>query len=117
MADRLGISSQLLGQYESGKRIPKTTFFLKWKDVFKEDLMIPKIEAFASYEDEAVKISNRASLEKSIENLTENELRMTSVIEKIVDLLREQYQRDIKPLVKPGDGVIPLEKGKEKTSR
>ncbi|MES2620199.1 MAG: S24 family peptidase [Bacteroidota bacterium] len=38
-AERLEISSQLLGQYESGKRIPKTQFFLKWKEVFGDDLL------------------------------------------------------------------------------
>jgi len=39
MAELLGISSQLLGMYESGKRNPKIEFHQKWKDVFKEDLL------------------------------------------------------------------------------
>jgi transcriptional regulator with XRE-family HTH domain len=38
VARQLGISSQLLGQYESGRQQPKTEFILKWKNVFGEDL-------------------------------------------------------------------------------
>ncbi len=39
MADELGISSQLYGQYETGKKKPVTTFFLKWKQKFGIDLL------------------------------------------------------------------------------
>lgn len=39
MADKLGISPQLLGQYESEKRHPKTQFYLKFKEVFGINLM------------------------------------------------------------------------------
>lgn len=48
-AKKLGISSQLLGQYESASRLPKTGFFLKWKQVFGEDLM-KQIETNVSHE-------------------------------------------------------------------
>ena len=38
VAKKLGISSQLLGQYEQGRQEPKIEFFEKWKNVFGEDL-------------------------------------------------------------------------------
>lgn len=38
-ADKLGISSQLLGQYERGQKSPKGPFFIKWKATFGEDLL------------------------------------------------------------------------------
>jgi transcriptional regulator with XRE-family HTH domain len=39
MAAKLGISDQLLGLYERGERNPKTKFYLKWKEVFNDDLL------------------------------------------------------------------------------
>jgi predicted transcriptional regulator len=39
VARKLGISSQLLGQYMDGRQKPKADFYLKWKSVFGEDLM------------------------------------------------------------------------------
>lgn len=39
VARKLGISSQLLGQYMDGRQKPKPEFYIKWKDAFKEDLL------------------------------------------------------------------------------
>lgn len=39
MARRLGISSQLYGQYENDDKKPKADFFIKWKEVFNETLL------------------------------------------------------------------------------
>ncbi|MGN6437232.1 MAG: helix-turn-helix domain-containing protein [Agriterribacter sp.] len=39
LARRLGISSQLIGHYESGRSKPKAEFYLKWKNEFGEDLL------------------------------------------------------------------------------
>lgn len=39
MARKLGISSQLLGQYVSGGRKPGGDFFIKWRQVFGDDLV------------------------------------------------------------------------------
>lgn len=39
VAKKLGISSQLLGQYEQGRQKPKLEFYKKWKEVFGEDLL------------------------------------------------------------------------------
>lgn len=39
IARKLGISSQLLGQYEKGPKEPKLAFYVKWWENFKEDLL------------------------------------------------------------------------------
>jgi phage repressor protein C with HTH and peptisase S24 domain len=39
IARKLGISSQLLGQYIAGRHKPKADFYIKWKTVFGEDLL------------------------------------------------------------------------------
>lgn len=39
IARQLGVSSQLLGQYERGRHKPKPEFYIKWKEVFGEDLL------------------------------------------------------------------------------
>lgn len=38
VAKKIGISSQLLGQYENGRQEPKIGFFEKWLTVFNEDI-------------------------------------------------------------------------------
>lgn len=38
VAEKIGISSQLLGQYEQGRQEPKVGFYDKWKEVFNEDI-------------------------------------------------------------------------------
>lgn len=50
VAKKIGIKSQLLGQYENGKRNPKVNFYNKWKDVFGEDLQAMIREANVSHE-------------------------------------------------------------------
>lgn len=35
---KLGISSQLLGQYEQGRQKPKSSFFTKWEKVYGENI-------------------------------------------------------------------------------
>lgn len=39
VARKLGISSQLLGQYMDGRQKPKADFYVKWKNAFKEDIL------------------------------------------------------------------------------
>lgn len=39
VARRLGISSQLLGQYMNGRQKPGADFYIRWKNTFKEDLL------------------------------------------------------------------------------
>lgn len=50
VAEKLGISSQLLGQYERGERNPKLGFYKKWEQVFGQDLLALKDEANVSRE-------------------------------------------------------------------
>lgn len=38
-ADKLGTSGTLIGYYENGRNTPKANFFVKWKEVFGEDLL------------------------------------------------------------------------------
>lgn len=38
VSEKIGISSQLLGQYEAGRQKPKIDFFEKWEEVFGEDI-------------------------------------------------------------------------------
>lgn len=38
IADKLGISQSLLGQYEKGKRNPKVDFYNKWHSIFGENI-------------------------------------------------------------------------------
>lgn len=58
VARKLQISSQLLGQYISGKHKPKSDFYLKWKEVFKEDLL-NKVERNVSEVQEPLPIYNQ----------------------------------------------------------
>ncbi|HVZ95414.1 MAG TPA: helix-turn-helix domain-containing protein [Chitinophagaceae bacterium] len=44
MARKLGISSQLYGNYEDGTHEPKIEFYKKWKEVFNQDLLSIKID-------------------------------------------------------------------------
>ena len=37
VAEKLGISPQLMGQYLKGRQNPKTDFWVKWHDVFGDD--------------------------------------------------------------------------------
>ncbi len=56
VAKKLDIPSQLLGQYEKGKRKPKQGFYDKWLEVFNQDLQAllkhPSNEANVSHETE-----------------------------------------------------------------
>jgi transcriptional regulator with XRE-family HTH domain len=38
IAKKLGISAQRLGQYLAGRQKPKLDFYIKWKEVFGEDI-------------------------------------------------------------------------------
>lgn len=94
-ARKLGVSSQLLGQYESGARLPKTNFFLKWKQVFGEDLL-KQIETNVSHEtqNEEAPVINRGSLERTLENMSEDKIRSTAIIERLVALLERSFNSD-----------------------
>lgn len=92
VARKLGISSQLLGQYMNGRHKPKPEFYIKWKEVFKEDLM-QAIETNVSHETKTEDIqpqqkdASRERLERTLENLSEDKIRSTAIMERLVALL------------------------------
>lgn len=63
--------------------------------------------------------SARTSLERTLENLSEDKLKSTAIIERLVSLLEKQLGENTGPfLVPPGTpGTIPINKKQEKTSR
>jgi transcriptional regulator with XRE-family HTH domain len=67
VAEKLGIKSQLLGQYEKGKRNPKLAFYQKWKAVFGEDLQA-LTEANVSFETKKGTYVETPSNKKEMEN-------------------------------------------------
>jgi transcriptional regulator with XRE-family HTH domain len=95
----MGISSQLLGQYESGKRIPKTQFFLKWKSVFGDDLL-KEIEANASavgktlqgpvLEPDQPKTATLDDLTESTKKLSESNLINAKNIDRLITMLEKK---------------------------
>jgi transcriptional regulator with XRE-family HTH domain len=52
VAKRIGISPQLLGQYEQGRQLPKIDFYKKWKTAYGEDLIEMIGETNVSHETE-----------------------------------------------------------------
>lgn len=80
IARQLGISSQLYGHYEDQKRTPKGDFFLKWREVFGEDLL----EKIVSNEDES------AYPAASHQTLAETALINARSIDRLSDIVAEQ---------------------------
>lgn len=120
MAERLGISSQLLGQYEQGKRTPKTSFFLKWKEVFKEDLL-KDVEANVSRETQKdydqgdpTPMNAIHSLAESTNKLSDSNLINARNIERLIALLEMRLvtAANINPELAPRGtpGTIPITK-------
>jgi transcriptional regulator with XRE-family HTH domain len=131
IARQLEISSQLYGQYEDDKRSPGGDFFIRWKQKFGQDLT-EAIVSHGTHEvtetDTEMDHESRRSLEKTLENLSEDKIRSTAIIERLVTMLERQFssgalpkthQEDFGPehnKVSPGFGsVVPSGKGaKEK---
>lgn len=44
MSRKLGVSSQLYNNYEKGVHNPKVEFYIKWKNLFNQDLMSINID-------------------------------------------------------------------------
>lgn len=81
MAVKLGISSQLLGMYISGTRTPKTEFYLKWEEAFKENIYKTFVsksaqlaEPKASYTETKRKLKNVTDKNVTDKNLTDKML-------------------------------------------
>jgi transcriptional regulator with XRE-family HTH domain len=90
VARKLNISSQLLGQYMNGRHKPKLDFYIKWKEVFNEDLL-QVVETNVSHEtnaeDNRPPDPSRERLERTLENMSEDKIRSTAIMERLVALL------------------------------
>lgn len=102
IARQLGISSQLYGQYEDDKRSPGGDFFINWKLKFGQDLT----EAIVSHEtkenDSIMDQESRRSLEKTLENLSEDKIRSTAIVERLVTMIEKQFKTMGPELPPPG---------------
>lgn len=94
LARQLGISSQLLGQYETGKRLPKANFILKWKEVTEQDLL-KQNEANVSRETHAATNVDEPDLRIAIRELSEAnnrhsvvDDRNSRIIEELIGMLK-----------------------------
>lgn len=76
VASKIGISSQLLGQYERGERNPKLPFFRKWKEVYNEDLQSLMDEAKVS-----IKAINNTPVDKPSDNKETSEEVYRNIVE------------------------------------
>lgn len=56
MSKLLGISSQRLGYYETGRNKPKIDFLERWKSVFNEDLIVTNVTQISYKEQESENI-------------------------------------------------------------
>lgn len=88
MARQLDISSQLYGQYENNQKVPGGEFFMKWREVFNEDLLSVS-ETKVSHGTKTPE--ERLSLERSIENMTIDKLKTTAIMERLVMMLEKQF--------------------------
>lgn len=95
VAKELGIRSQLLGQYENGKRNPKHAFYKKWKELYNEDLEAMTDEANDSRETKKPTREQKGPTIKE-KPLGDPEVYRTIVEGKTEYLLvpRIQYQKD-----------------------
>jgi transcriptional regulator with XRE-family HTH domain len=83
MARALRVSSQLYGQYESGKKKPGAELFINWKQHFKTDLLETKVSHETPEETFETTNESRRSLEKTIEYLSRDKIKTTDLIDKI----------------------------------
>lgn len=95
---RLGnVSGQLIGQYIQGRQKPKEDFFKKWEAAYGENIR-HAFETNVSYEaEEATNVrigydmESRRTLERTLENLSEDKKRSTAIIERLVTLLERSF--------------------------
>jgi transcriptional regulator with XRE-family HTH domain len=57
MAEKIGITSQLYGMYETGERNPKHSFYEKWQDTFGFDIKVEETETLKNPETIVSKIT------------------------------------------------------------
>lgn len=93
----IGVSSQLYGQYEDGKKTPGVDFYKKWKAKIGSDLfetVVSNETPKQAMQEPKVDYEAKLSLERSLENLTVDKLRSTAIIERLVTLLEIQMKSE-----------------------
>lgn len=93
MAKELDISSQLYGQYETGKKKPGVDFFIKWRQKFNTDLMSNETKV------------SKEPLEVAIENLSISKVIDSRNMERLILLLEAKLG------VKPDMSMFPTPGG------
>jgi transcriptional regulator with XRE-family HTH domain len=115
LSTETGIPRSRIAKWEEGKGNPKADDFTTLDGFFKKRLreLVPKpvkgnqpaqLSEEAQNDNTLSSINtdeNKVSLEKSIENLTQNELRTTAIIERLVALLEKKNTEPMK-LPEPG---------------
>lgn len=91
VAQDLKISKQTLFQYFQSQQLEVSTK-KKFEDYFGKKIFSELPQVQKELQEPAIVYEGKSSLEKSIENLTQNELRTTAIIERLVNLLEQQYQ-------------------------
>lgn len=92
IANDLKISKQTLFQYFQSQQLEVSTK-KKFEDYFGVKIFsqLPHLQE-SEVQEQAMHYEHKSSLERSIENLTANELRTTAIIERLVSLLEQSYQ-------------------------
>lgn len=90
IAAKLGISSQLYGQYELGSKKPKADFFIKWRKIFGEDLLA-QTETNVSHETKDSSSTTPDYSKEYIELLKEDRKLLSEIIQaNLTELLKAQ---------------------------
>lgn len=119
VARRLGISSQLLGQYISGRHKPKADFYTSWKKVFGDDLL-KEIEGNVSSDPLSIEAKPEPGhLQVALKELSEATNRHSKIdevnaknMERLLNILEKVYGIERRPeqpvmdLPEPGGEMV-----------
>lgn len=110
IAGRIGYNRSYISQ---AKKTDSEKLYKALEKEFRQELENITIQ------EQAPAYDARTSLERTLENLSEDKLKSTAIIERLVSLLEKQLGENTGPfLVPPGTpGTIPINKKQEKTSR
>lgn len=93
VAEKLGISSQLLGQYTNGRQKPKADFYIKWKNTFGEDILMI-VEAKSSGGD-----GQKIAIDYDYQSMAKDLLQLKALVKMLknrnAELEAKIYSRDL----------------------
>jgi transcriptional regulator with XRE-family HTH domain len=90
VADKLGISSQLLGQYTNGRQKPKPDFYIKWKNAFGEDILT--LIELKGAEDKKITIDYE--IESMVKDLLQVKAQVKTLLNHIARLEAREYKME-----------------------